>query len=99
MNKILRESYGVGILIFYFLKWPYVIGFAYLYLEKGLTQNWFLNILWIYCVILILKDFIYLWRNGLRCKNGAVMMINCKILSSSYEKRDRIPKFFMKGLS
>ena len=65
--KILKESYGVGILIFYFLKWPYTLGFAYLYLEKGLRENYFLNALWIYCVFLIMKDFVYFARYGFRC--------------------------------
>ncbi len=67
MKKLLRETYGVGVLIFYFLKWPYVLGFPYLYFEKGLTDNWFLNLLWVYCLLLIIKDFIYLAKNGLRC--------------------------------
>ncbi len=72
MNKILKETYGVGVLIFYFLKWPYALGFPYLYLEKGLTQNWFLNLLWIYCVGLIVKDFVFLAKKGFCCtpKNG-----------------------------
>jgi len=72
MKKILRETYGVGILVFYFLKWPYLLGFPYIYFEKGLQDNWFLNILWFYCLFLIIKDFVYLARYGFRCtpKNG-----------------------------
>ena len=72
MKKILRETYGVWILIFYFLKWPYALGFPYLYFEKGLQNNWFLNLLWVVCVMLIVKDFVYLAKHGFRCspKNG-----------------------------
>jgi hypothetical protein len=43
------------------------LGFAYLYLEKGLRENYFLNALWIYCVFLIIKDFVYFARYGFRC--------------------------------
>ena len=68
MKKIARESYGVGILIFYFLKWPFLFGFAYIYLEKGVQENWFLNTLWLYCLFLVLKDLLYFLRFGLRCE-------------------------------
>jgi len=67
MKKLLRETYGVGILIFYFFKWPYVLGFPYIYFEKGLQNNWFLNFLWFYCLALIIKDFYMLIKYGPRC--------------------------------
>jgi len=51
----MKEIYGVGILFFYFLKWPYVIGLPLLY-NNGLAQNYILDALYIYCVFLILKD-------------------------------------------
>ncbi len=72
MKKILRETYGVGILVFYFFKWPYFLGFPYMYFEKGLQDNWVLNGLWVYCLFLIIKDFVYFVRFGFRCspKNG-----------------------------
>jgi len=63
MKKLLRETYGVGILIFYFLKWPYVLGFPYIYFVKGLQNNWFLNFLWFYCFALIIKD-LYIAAGG-----------------------------------
>lgn len=55
MKRILKELYGTGILFFYFLKWPYLLGFPYLYLN-GLDGNFILNGLWFYCIFLILKD-------------------------------------------
>jgi biotin transporter BioY len=67
MKRLLRESYGVGILIFYFLKWPYVLGFPYMYFVKGLQDNWFLNFLWFYCLALIIKDLYILIKYGPRC--------------------------------
>jgi len=52
----MKELYGVGILFFYFLKWPFVLGLPILY-NNGLESNYILNALWIYCIFLIVKDF------------------------------------------
>ena len=52
----MKELYGVGILFFYFLKWPIVLGYPYLRLH-GLSQNYILDVLWLYCLFLIFKDF------------------------------------------
>lgn len=52
----MKELYGVGILFFYFLKWPIVLGLPLLY-DHGLNRNLILDILWVYCIFLILKDF------------------------------------------
>jgi len=66
--KFFKEIYGVGILFFYFLKWPFVLGFGYLYFFGNLKDNYILNILWIYCFVLIIKDLIYFLKYGNRCK-------------------------------
>ncbi len=55
MKQTFKELYGVGILFFYFLKWPFIFGFPYLYLH-GLNQNYILDILWFYSIALALKD-------------------------------------------
>ena len=55
MNRTLKELYGSGILFFYFLKWPYFIGFPLLY-DYGLNNNIILSILWFFCAFLIAKD-------------------------------------------
>lgn len=60
MMRTLKEIYGVWILIFYFIKWPYLIGFGYLYIAKGLKENWVLNLFWILFFILALKDLLIL---------------------------------------
>jgi len=52
----MKELYGVGILFFYFLKWPIFIGYIYLRMH-GFKENYILDALWIYCLVLILKDF------------------------------------------
>lgn len=52
----MKELYGVGILFFYFFKWPFIFGLPTLY-NIGLEENIILNILWLYCLFLIFKDF------------------------------------------
>jgi Sec-independent protein secretion pathway component TatC len=56
MKKTLKELYGVGILFFYFFKWPFFLGFIYMY-KHGLNENYILIGLWLYCLALIIKDF------------------------------------------
>ncbi len=68
MKKFLKELYGTGMLFFYFLKWPYLLVFGYLYIFKNFRDNYILDILWLYCLFLIIKDFIYYFRYGNRCK-------------------------------
>jgi len=56
INRILKELYGSGILFFYFFKWPFFLGFPYIY-SLGLNENFILNGLWLLTISLILKDF------------------------------------------
>ena len=56
MKRTFKELYGVGILFFYFFKWPYFLGFPFLY-NNGLNQNFILDGLWFFAIFLILKDF------------------------------------------
>ncbi len=58
---MLKQLYGSGILFFYFFKWPFVLGFVYLY-ERGLNHNYILDILWLYCLGLIIKDFVVMYK-------------------------------------
>ncbi len=57
--KILKEIYGVGILFFYYMK--YIILFGWPLLRYGLEykDNIIMNILWIFCLMLMIKDLIY----------------------------------------
>ena len=56
--SIVREIYGVGIIFFYYIKFPLVIGWAILYLGMDYKDNIIMHILWFYCLILIIKDVI-----------------------------------------
>jgi len=67
MKQTLKELYGVGILFFYFFKWPYFLAFPLLY-ENGLNSNPILNILWFYTILLILKDFVVMYRRRKQAK-------------------------------
>jgi len=58
MQKFLREFYGVGIIFFYYIKWLIIIGLPILYYALDYKQNMIMNILWIYCFALIIKDFV-----------------------------------------
>jgi len=58
----MKELYGVGILFFYFLKWPIVIGYAYLRFN-GLADNYIMDALWLYCLFLIFKDIYMFIKN------------------------------------
>ena len=57
----MKELYGVGILFFYFLKWPILIGLPLLY-QQGLQNNIILNIVWLFALFLALKDFYVLLK-------------------------------------
>jgi len=61
MKRIIREFYGVGILFFYFFKWPYFLGFPILY-NNGLNNNIILDALWFLTIFLILKDFLMMYK-------------------------------------
>ncbi|MDD2448564.1 MAG: hypothetical protein PHS42_09575 [Sulfurimonas sp.] len=69
MKKALKDLYGSAILFFYFLKWPYLVGFAFLYFN-GLNQNYLLDALWLICLALVIKDIYIMIKNRQinRCK-------------------------------
>ncbi len=60
MKKLLREMYGVGILFFYYMKWLVLLGLPILYFGLDYKSNTIMNILWIFSLALVIKDFIYL---------------------------------------
>ena len=53
----MKEMYGVGILIAYFIKWPIFRGLPFL-VYKGLEPNYVLGFIWIVCLVLVLKDLV-----------------------------------------
>ena len=60
--KELRHLYGSSILFFYYLKWPLLIGLPVLYFWLDYSSNTILNILWIWSLILAVKDFVKMFR-------------------------------------
>ena len=58
VKHILKEIYGAGIIFFYYIKWLVFIGLPILYYGLDYKQNMIMNILWFYCLILIIKDFV-----------------------------------------
>ena len=59
MLKILREIYGVGILFFYYMKYFILIGWPVLRFGLDYKDNIIIDILWVYCLLLMIKDMIY----------------------------------------
>ena len=55
LKYYMKDLYGSAILFFYFFKWPYFLGFPYLYMN-GLNHNFILDGLWFFSIFLILKD-------------------------------------------
>ncbi len=56
----LRHLYGAGILLFYYAKWPILIGWPLLRFYLDYPDNWIIDVLWIWCLILVFKD-LYVW--------------------------------------
>ncbi len=59
MKKILKDLYGAGILFFYYTKWFIAIGWPILRFVLEYKDNIYMDILWLWCIILIIKDFVY----------------------------------------
>ena len=59
MKSVLKELYGAGILFFYYLKYPVLIGWPLLRFGLGYADNIYIDILWLYCLALMIKDIVY----------------------------------------
>lgn len=66
MKRTLRHLYGAGVLFFYFFKWPLFLGLPLMYWQLGLQRNPVLDILWVICMVLILKDAVSLIKKMLK---------------------------------
>ncbi len=53
----LRHLYGAGILFFYYAKWPILIGWPFMRFYLEYADNWIIDALWVWCLILVMKDF------------------------------------------
>jgi hypothetical protein len=56
---MLNKLYGTLIFFFYFIKYPVALFLPIAYTVLEYDNNWIMNILWIICVLLILKDFMF----------------------------------------
>lgn len=56
--KTLKEIYGVGILFFYYMKYIILIGWPLLLYGFGYEPNIIMDLLWVYSLALMTKDFI-----------------------------------------
>jgi hypothetical protein len=57
--KALKEIYGVGILFFYYMKYLILFGWPLLRFGLEYKPNIIMDILWVYCLLLVIKDIIY----------------------------------------
>jgi len=57
--KILKEIYGAGILFFYYMKYVLLLGWPLLRYGLEYKDNIILNVLWVFCLILMIKDLVY----------------------------------------
>jgi hypothetical protein len=57
--QALKEIYGVGILFFYYMKYLILFGWPLLRFGLDYRDNIIIDILWVYCLILFIKDLIY----------------------------------------
>ena len=59
MRSILKELYGTGILFFYYMKYIILFGWPLLRFGLDYKDNIIIDILWVYCLLLMIKDIIY----------------------------------------
>jgi len=66
LKRDLRHLYGAGVMFFYFFKWPVFLGLPFMYLKLGLHRNPVLDVLWVVCAVLIVKDFYTLAKKAMK---------------------------------
>jgi len=59
VGEVLKGLYGGAILFFYYVKWFIALGLPVLYFVLDYKRNIIMDIIWILCIILIIKDFVY----------------------------------------
>jgi hypothetical protein len=60
MKKLFKKIYGTGIIFFYYIKYPIIFGLPILYYGLDYKRNTIMDILWIYSLLLVIKDVIIL---------------------------------------
>ena len=72
-KRELRHLYGAGILLFYYAKWPILVGWPVMRGVLGYRDNWIIDLIWLWCLGLVLKDIYVLVgriRKGRRSPDG-----------------------------
>ncbi len=59
MYGIFKELYGAGILFFYYMKYIILIGWPWLRFGLAYQDNVIIDMLWVYCLILMFKDIAF----------------------------------------
>ncbi len=70
--NVIKEIYGVGILFFYYMKYIILLGWPLLRYGLEYKDNVIMNVLWVLCLILMIKDLI--WKFVLKrsyCDNAS----------------------------
>ena len=57
--QALKEIYGVGILFFYYMKYLILFGWPLLRYGLDYKDNIIIDVLWVYCLLLMIKDLVY----------------------------------------
>jgi len=55
----MKEVYGAGVLFFYYMKYIILIGWPILLFGLDYKPNLIMDLLWVYCLALMTKDFIH----------------------------------------
>jgi len=58
MRRIFKELYGVGILFFYYMKFVILFGWPFLRYVLEYRDNIIMNVLWVFCLFLFIKDLV-----------------------------------------
>lgn len=67
----MKEIYGAGILFFYYMKYIILFGWPLLRFGLAYQDNIIMDILWVFCAILFLKDLLYKFAfKKSYCKDG-----------------------------
>ncbi len=69
--QMIREIYGAGILFFYYTKYIILLGWPLLRYGLEYKDNIIMNLLWVLCLLLFVKDMIYTFvLKKSYCKDG-----------------------------
>ncbi|MFT7823470.1 MAG: hypothetical protein ABXS92_01790 [Sulfurimonas sp.] len=64
MPKLFKELYGAGILFFYYMKYIILAGWPILYFDLEYQENILLDILWLFCLGMAVKDILFVIRSN-----------------------------------